>query len=235
MAAALSVNKLNVTMIYPSGHLCHRVFPEDLGLAMEDIYRSRGTRILKGETPVSFEKKDSGFIIHSSGGETIQSDMVIVGTGIKPAAELAEKAGLTVDDGILVNGYLQTVYPDIYAAGDNAGFPCQALGQQMHMEHWDNALSQGKHAGKNMAGAHEPFTALPYFFSDLFKFGYEAVGEVDSRMETIADWSKPFDTGVIYYTRDGVIRGVMMCNVWGKADEARALIRRKAGMQERLS
>jgi NADPH-dependent 2,4-dienoyl-CoA reductase/sulfur reductase-like enzyme len=103
------------------------------------------------------------------------------------------------------------------------------------MEHWDNALSQGKHAGKNMAGAHEPFTALPYFFSDLFKFGYEAVGEVDSRMETIADWSKPFDTGVIYYTRDGVIRGVMMCNVWGKADEARALIRRKAGMQERLS
>jgi hypothetical protein len=77
-----------------------------------------------------------------------------------------------------------------------------------------------------MAGAREPFTYMPYFFSDLFEFGYEAVGEVDARLETFADWQKENDTGVIYYLRDGQIRGVMMCNVWDKVEAARELIRK---------
>ena len=234
MAAALCINKLNVTMIYPSAHLCDRVFPEDLGLAMERLYQSRGIRILKGQKPASFERKGSRFVVRTSGGEQIESDLVIVGVGIKPAVELAERAGLATGDGIIVNEYLQTSHPDIYAAGDNARFPYRALGQQVRVEHWDNALNQGKHAGRNMAGAHETFTYMPYFFSDLFEFGYEAVGEVNSRMEIVADWQKPFDTGVIYYLRNGKIRGAMMCNVWDKVEAARALIRRGAGADERL-
>jgi hypothetical protein len=75
---------------------------------------------------------------------------------------------------------------------------------------------------------------MPYFFSDLFEFGYEAVGEVDSELETVADWEKQLDTGVIYYVRDGKIRGAMMCNVWDKVDAARDLIRRGAGVSERV-
>lgn len=77
-----------------------------------------------------------------------------------------------------------------------------------------------------MAGAREPFVYQPYFFSDLFEFGYEATGEVDSRLETFADWQEENRTGVIYYLRDGRVRGVMMCNVWEKVDAARALIRK---------
>lgn len=126
----------------------------------------------------------------------------------------------------MVNEYLQTSSPDVYAAGDNALFPYAVLGQTMRIEHWDHALIQGKCAGRNMAGAHEPYVHQPYFFSDLFEFGYEAVGEVDSRLETFADWQKPNDTGVIYYLREGKVRGVMMCNVWGKVDAARELIRK---------
>ncbi|MGD1002244.1 MAG: FAD-dependent oxidoreductase [Candidatus Brocadiia bacterium] len=234
MAAALCINKLKVTMIYPSGHLCGRVFPEDLGLAMERLFQSRGIRILKGQKPASFERKGSQFVVQTGGGK-VESDLLIVGVGVKPAVELAERAGLATGDGILVNEYLQTAHPDIHAAGDNARFPYQALGQQARMEHWDNALNQGKHAGRNMAGAHDAFTYMPYFFSDLFEFGYEAVGEVNSRMETRADWQKPFDTGTIYYLRDGKIRGAMMCNVWEKVEAARALIRRGAGADERLA
>ena len=160
---------------------------------------------------------------------------MIVGVGVKPSVTLAEQAGLATGDGIIVNEYLQTSHPDIYAAGDNARFPYQVLGQQARVEHWDNALNQGKHAGRNLAGARDAFTYMPYFFSDLFEFGYEAVGEVNSRMETRADWQKPFDTGVIYYLRDGRIRGAMMCNVWEKVEAARALIRRGAGADERLA
>jgi NADPH-dependent 2,4-dienoyl-CoA reductase/sulfur reductase-like enzyme len=95
----------------------------------------------------------------------------------------------------------------------------------VRVEHWDNARSQGKHAGRNMAGAGEPFTYMPYFFSDLFEFGYEAVGEVDARLETFADWRKENDSGVIYYLREGRVRGAMMCNVWEKVDTARTLIK----------
>jgi len=76
-----------------------------------------------------------------------------------------------------------------------------------------------------MAGAREPYTYMPYFFSDLFEFGYEAVGEVNSGLETFADWQTENDTGVIYYLRDGKVRGVMMCNVWEKVEAARTLIR----------
>jgi NAD(P)H-nitrite reductase large subunit len=235
MAAALRINKLNVTMIYPATHLCDRVLPEDLGVAMEQIYQDRGIRILKGQKPNSIERKGSAFLVRASGGAQIESDIIIVGIGIRPAVELAEGAGLSTSNGIIVDEYLQTSHPSIYAAGDNARFPYRALGQPMRVEHWDNALNQGKHAGRNMAGAHEAFTYMPYFFSDLFEFGYEAVGEVDSRLEIVADWRKQHHTGVIYYLRNTIIRGVMMCNVWDKVEAARQMILRGAGAAERLA
>jgi NADPH-dependent 2,4-dienoyl-CoA reductase/sulfur reductase-like enzyme len=152
--------------------------------------------------------------------------MVIAGVGIAPSLDLPRKAGLQTANGIIVDDYLQASLPDIYAAGDVAFFPYRALGKQTRVEHWDNALNQGKWAGRNMAGAREPFTYMPYFFSDLFEFGYEAVGEVDARLETFADWQKENDTGVIYYLRDGQVRGAMMCNVWDKVEAARELIRK---------
>jgi NADPH-dependent 2,4-dienoyl-CoA reductase/sulfur reductase-like enzyme len=198
----------------------------------------RSIRILKGRKPVSVEHKGQAFIVMLSDGEKIESDLVVGGIGIKPAIGPAERVLSKTGDGIIVNEYLQTSHPDIFAAGDNVRLSNPSTGQSPHMEHWDNARSQGRHAGRNMAcspgGKMEAFTYIPYFFSDLFEFGYEAVGEVDSRMETIADWKKPFDTGIVYYLKDGRIRGVMMCNVWEKVEEVRGLIRRGAGANDRL-
>jgi len=151
---------------------------------------------------------------------------VIVGIGIAPYLDLARNSGLQTANGIIVDEYLQASLPDIYASGDNAFFPYHVLGKQTRIEHWDNALNQGKWAGRNMAGAREPFTYMPYFFSDLFEFGYEAVGDVDARLETFADWQKENETGVIYYLKDGKVRGAMMCNVWEKVEAARTLIRK---------
>ncbi len=234
IAAALFTKQLKVTMIYPSAYLCDRVFPQDLGLAIQSQYQSRGIRILKSERATSIERRGSQFLVRTSGGQDVEADLVVVGIGIRPNVELAEQAGITTGDGMVVNEFLQTSHPDIYAAGDNARFPYQALGQQMRVEHWDNALNQGKHAGRNMAGAHETFAYMPYFFSDLFEFGYEAVGEVNSDLETVAEWQKPHDTGVVYYLRNDKIRGAMMCNVWDKVDAARELIRHGAGVSERV-
>jgi 3-phenylpropionate/trans-cinnamate dioxygenase ferredoxin reductase subunit len=226
LAAALNINKVDVTMIFPESYPVQRIFPDYLGQAIQQRYIQKGIKIINEDRPVSFTWKGGKFLTHTNNGKQIESDLVIVGIGISPVVELAEQAGLQTGNGIMVNEFLQTSNPDIYAAGDNAFFPYQALGQKMRIEHWDNALNQGKWAGRNMAGEQKPFDYLPYFFSDLFEFGYEAVGEIDSQLETFADWQKENDTGVIYYLKDNKIRGAMMCNVWGKVDMARELIKK---------
>ncbi len=225
IAAALAINRIKVTMIFPDLYLAGRIFPEGLGMALQRHYRERGVAILNGEKPASFARKGGRFLTRTESGKEVESDIVIVGIGIALSLELPRTAGLQTADGVIVDEYLQASLPDIFAAGDIAFFPYRALGKQTHVEHWDNAVSQGKQAGKNMAGAREPYDHMPYFFSDLFDFGYEAVGEIDSRLETVSDWRKENDTGVIYYLRNGKVRGALMCNVWDKVDAARDLIR----------
>ncbi|MEN6371703.1 MAG: FAD-dependent oxidoreductase [Armatimonadota bacterium] len=225
IAAALNINEVEVTMIYPEAYIVQRVFPEGLGRAIQDEYIDRGVNIYSSDVPVTIEKQRSVFLTRTKAGALIESDMVIIGAGIIPSIELAEMAGLTIQNGITVNDRLQTSNTDIYAAGDNAYFPYAALGEMMGVEHWDNAINQGKQAGLNMAGADEPYTYMPYFFSDLFDFGYEAVGDINSKLETHADWQKEYDTGTIYYLKDGKVRGMMMCNVWERVEDARSIIR----------
>ena len=225
IAAALNTVGVAVTMLYPEPYLVSRVFPEGLGRALQEGYRARGIRIVAEDAPTAFTRPDGSYVVTTKHGETLTADLLIVGIGIAPNTALAEAAGLATANGITVDAYLQTAHPAIFAAGDVANFPYQALGTHTRVEHWDNALSQGKAAGRNMAGAAEPFTYLPYFYSDLFEFGYEAVGEVDARLQTVTDWTQEYGTGVLYYLRDDTVRGVMLCNVWGKLDEARALIR----------
>jgi len=226
LAAALSHNNVDVTMIFPAPYLAHRIFPERLGLAIQDLYRTRGIKILAGQMPSGFSTYNGRFATYTLGNNKIESDMIIAGIGITPSLELARHAGLLTANGIIVNEYLQTSSPDIYSAGDNTFFHYPALGKQMRIEHWDNALNQGKAAGRNMAGANEPYSYMPYFFSDLFEFGYEAVGDIDASLETFTDWQKENETGTIYYLKDGKVRGVMMCNIWKKIELARDLIRR---------
>jgi len=149
--------------------------------------------------------------------------------GILPNTDLAQAAGIAVAGpeggrGIIVDEYLQTNIADIYAAGDVASFYNLALQRQMRVEHEDNALTMGRIAGLNMAGQATPYQHQPYFYSDLFDLGYEAVGELDSRMEIVEDWVEPFRKGVIYYLKDQKVRGVLLWNTWGQVDTARGLI-----------
>jgi 3-phenylpropionate/trans-cinnamate dioxygenase ferredoxin reductase subunit len=225
IAAALTINKVAVTMIFPEPYLVNRIFPEALGQAIMAHFQGQGITLLTNEKPASIRRKGTRFLTRIGSGQEIESDLLIVGIGIAPSLDLPRKAGLVTGNGIIVDEYLQTSLPDIYAAGDIAFFPYQSLGIQTRVEHWDNALNQGKQAGRNMAGGREPYTYMPYFFSDLFEFGFEAVGEIDSRLETFADWQKENDTGVVYYLKNGTVRGAMMCNVWDKVETARNLIK----------
>jgi NADPH-dependent 2,4-dienoyl-CoA reductase/sulfur reductase-like enzyme len=224
IAASLCANGVAVTMVFPSAWLASRVFPESLGRTLTAHYRGKGVEVHAGDVPLSIQREGTGYVARTRGGRELHADLVVVGIGVMPDIALARAAGLTTGDGVLVNEFLQTSNADVYAAGDIACFPEANLGPR-RVEHWDNALNQGKHAGRNMAGAREPFTYMPFFFSDLFEFGYEAVGDVDSRHEMIADWQEENKTGVIYYLSGGRLRGAAMCNLFGKVDAARALLR----------
>ncbi|HEX3000187.1 MAG TPA: FAD-dependent oxidoreductase [Armatimonadota bacterium] len=225
IAAALAMQEVQVSLIFPGQYLVDRIFPEELGRSMTALYQQHGVQILAGDAPVAFERQHGKYLVHTKQGQLVTADMLIAGIGIYPETDLAAKAGLSISNGIVANEYLQTSDPHIYAAGDNAFFPYHVVGKGMRVEHWDNALNQGQAAGRNMSGAREPYTYMPYFFSDLFEFGYEAVGEVSAKLETFADWQQDHQTGVLYYLDHGLVRGVMTCNLYGKLDQARELIR----------
>jgi NADPH-dependent 2,4-dienoyl-CoA reductase/sulfur reductase-like enzyme len=165
---------------------------------------------------------------HSAQGNSVQEtivDGVVAGIGVEPNVKLAQAAGATVDKGIRVDSSLCTSLPDIYAAGDVASFHNPALDQWLRVEHEDNANTMGELAGRAMAGETVSYDHLPSFYSDLFELGYEAVGEMDARLETVADWKQPYREGVVYYLREGRVRGVLLWNVWDQVDAARQLIR----------
>jgi 3-phenylpropionate/trans-cinnamate dioxygenase ferredoxin reductase subunit len=223
IAAALAMHEQKVTMIFPGAGICSRMFPFDLSEFLNDFYRRKGVEVLVGEPIANVESRNEQFVLRASSREIVV-DGVVAGIGIEPDVDLARQAGLELDNGIVVNELLQTSHPDIYSAGDVAAFHNPALDRRLRVEHEDNANTMGRLAGRNMAGESEPYQHLPYFYSDLFDLGYEAVGDLDSRLETVANWEEPYQKGIVYYLREGRVRGVLLWNVWGQVDAARELI-----------
>ena len=213
IAAALTMNGKKVTLIFPGHDVGERLFPRDLARYVSSIYKAKGVELMPRERVVASEARGNQRALKTSSGKTIVTDAVVAGIGIEPNIELAESIGLTTEDGVIVDELLRTKEADIYAAGDVAVFYNPALEKRMRVEHEDNANAMGRLAGRNMAGKTEPYDHLPFFYSDMFELGYEAVGEVDSHLETVADWKRPNEEGVVYYLRGDRVRGVLLWNV----------------------
>lgn len=224
IAAALAMNDRQVTMLFPETGIGARLFPEGMAAYLNDYYAQRGVEVLAGETVTDVEGQGTDLVVVTDQGRRLEVNGVVAGIGITPNVVLAEQAGLKVANGVLVDPSLRTNDEHIYAAGDVANFYDYALDDHRRVEHEDAANSMGRQAGRNMAGAAETYDYLPMFYSDLFDHGYEAVGLLDSRLETLADWREEHEKGVIYYLDGGRVRGVLLWNVWDKVDEARALI-----------
>jgi len=224
IAAALALNGKEVVMIFPGKDIGDRLFPRALAEFVSNFYRNKGVELLAGEKIIGLEARGNERVLKTSTDRETVADCVVAGVGIEPNVELAQSVGLKMENGIVVDEFLRTSHPDIYAAGDVAAFYSPALGKRIRVEHEDNANSMGRLAGRNMAGKSEPYDHLPFFYSDMFDLGYEAVGEVDSRLETFADWKRPNEEGVIYYLESGRVRGVLLWNVWEQVEAARQLI-----------
>lgn len=229
VAAALAMNGREVVLIFPEEVIGSRMFPPGLARFLNDFYQQKGVEVWPGALASGLETRTGRLVLkirnaEGQGEREVVADGVVAGIGIQPNVELAQAAGLEVNNGIRVDASLRTSHPDIYAAGDVADFPNPALNKRLRVEHEDNANTMGRMAGQAMAGQAVIYDHLPYFYSDLFELGYEAVGEVDSRLESLADWKELYREGVVYYLRDGRVRGVLLWNIWGQVDAARQLI-----------
>lgn len=228
IGAALAMNGKRVTMIFPENGIGARVYPSPLVEFINSYYREKGVTILASETVKSVRTAGDKTLVTTGNGMEISADGVVAGLGILPNTDLAVQAGLAVDNGIVVDEQLRTSNPDIYAAGDVANFHSAVLDKRVRVEHEDNANVMGEMAGRNMAGQSDSYRHQPFFYSDLFDLGYEAVGDLDASLDIIEDWKEPFRKGVIYYLRDEQVCGVLLWNTWGQVATATQLIAEKA-------
>ena len=229
LAASLANRNQEVVMIFPGEGIGSRMYPPELASFLNDVYREKGVEVLARSTVTRCELRGEKRVLEvrsdRAGGEReVRVDGLLAAIGVQPNVELAEAAGLKVDDGIRVDDSLRTSDPSIYAAGDVASFYDQSLSEWRRVEHADNATTMGGFVGVAMTGKTVVYDHTPFFYSDFFDFGYEAVGHVDSRLEMVADWRVPCREGVIYYLRAGRVRGVLLWNIWGQVDAARRLI-----------
>ncbi len=221
LAAALRLQGNSVTIVFPEESLCASLFHADLAAFVDRTYAERGVRVIRNEEVIALSGQLGDLQIETKSGKTLTADVIVAGIGIDPNMQLAENAGLPVENGILVNEQLRTSNVHIYAARNVANFFDPVVGKRRRVEHEDNALTMGRVAGRIMAGSSEQYGCSPMFYSDLFGLGYEAVGDLDASLTVVADWQEKFTTGVVYYLKDERVQGVLLWNVWGEADAAR--------------
>ena len=224
IAAALAMNGKKVLLFDMGPGIGWNIFSSEMVEYLNAYYREKNIKVISNAKVNDIKKIGEGIAIEFGGKETFTVDAVVAGVGILPNVVLAESIELKVDNGIHVNKYLQTSDDFIFAAGDVANFYNPLIGKRIRVEHSDNANAMGKAAGRNMAGANEPYEYLPFFYSDLFDLGYEAIGLLDPRCDVVEDWQVKFEKGVVYYLEHDRVRGILLWDVWDQVDAARKII-----------
>jgi NADPH-dependent 2,4-dienoyl-CoA reductase/sulfur reductase-like enzyme len=230
LAASLASVGKHVTMVLHDERIGAKAYPPAQSRFVTRYFEDRGVRVLARASIASVRPDGGRALVEVTGGHRIVADAVVAGLGITPDTALAERAGIAVHDGIEVDEAFRTSARDVWAAGDVARFPSVALGERIRVEHEDAALSTGREAGRSMAGAAVSYRHLPFFYSDLFDLGYEAVGILDSRLEIVESWKTEGRDGIVYYLQDGRVRGVLLWGRFGHVDAARELIARQAAL-----
>ncbi|HEX6501383.1 MAG TPA: FAD-dependent oxidoreductase [Micromonosporaceae bacterium] len=233
-AAAAREHGCSVTVIEVDRLPLRRVLGDEVATIYRDLHEAHGVRFLFRSAVREFSGDDRDRLtsVVLDDGTEIGADVAVVGVGVQPATELAEAAGLAVDNGILVDAGLRTSDPDIFAAGDVANADNPLLGSRVRVEHWANALNGGKAAARAMLGQPLVYDRVPYFYSDQYDLGMEYSGWIGpggyDRVvfrgdPTVRDGKAP--EFIAFWVQDGRVLAGMNANVWDVVEPIQALVR----------
>ena len=222
-AAALRTRNIEVHVVAPETRPMERVLGPQLGDFIRALHEEHGVVFHLGETVTAFDGRRATL----KGGGTLETDVVVVGVGVRPRLALAEQAGLTMDRGVVVDAYLRTSAPDIYAAGDIARWPDPHSGAAIRVEHWVVAERQGQTAARNMLGAQERFDAVPFFWSQHYDVPINYVGHAEQWDEIAIDGSVAGRDCVLRYKSKG--RVLAVASIYRDLDSLKAELAMEQG------
>jgi 3-phenylpropionate/trans-cinnamate dioxygenase ferredoxin reductase subunit len=225
VAASARMRGMDVALVDPLSLPNERIFGPEIGTFYRDVHAQHGVELVLGDGVEAFEGDGTVARVRTSSGRTLACDVVVVGVGVTPRVELAEAAGIAVDNGVLVDERLETSAPGVFAAGDVANAAHPLFGQRIRVEHWGNALAQGPTAARAMLGEDVRHEHVPYFFSDQYDVGMEYAGHAPAWDEVVFRGDPAGGEFIAFWLRDGRVAAGMNVNVWDVNQEIQALIR----------
>jgi 3-phenylpropionate/trans-cinnamate dioxygenase ferredoxin reductase subunit len=233
VAASARQRGLDVTVVEPMSVPLERVLGPELGAVYRDIHADHGVRMLLGTGVEAFEGGGAVERVRTGDGNELECDFVVVGVGVQPRSSLATAADLPVDDGVLVDQFLQTSVRGVFAAGDVANAWHPFFRDRIRVEHWANALSQGPAAARNMLGGAEPYETIPYFFSDQYEVGMEYAGHAPRWDRVVLRGDPATREFIAFWLVENRVVAGMNVGVWDVTDHIQNLIRTGATVDDR--
>jgi len=232
VASVLAQSSVQTTMVISEDRIWKKFFTPEMSQAFEKYFAARGVAFAKSATVKAMRGDGAVSAVELGDGRSIACDLVVAGIGVQPVTDILAGSGIETGDGVMVNEYLETNIPGVFAAGDVANYPDLIFEKRRRVEHWDNAVSQGQHCARILMGERTPFRHVPYFFSDVFDLSYEFWGDPAGAEQVVHRGDLSGTSFSAWWLRKGAVVAAFVMN---RPDEERNLAPQWIESRQRVS